>query len=103
MTCLPLRKVENAASEVRIPARFDGPRPRFGRVRLSAGGARWSPVDPPPRRRYVPARPSDRDSLIAGQELNIARSSAWLAADGCPGFALFALGKVTAGASGNER
>ena len=50
-------------------------------------------------RRYVPARPSDSDSIaIAGQELNIAQSARGQAASkGCLGFALFALGKVTAG------
>jgi len=32
-------------------------------------------VDPLPHRRYVPARPSDRESsLFAGQELNIAQT-----------------------------
>jgi len=85
---------------------FDRTYPALDEVLLSVRGARSSfvpPVDPSPRPRYVPARPSDKDSPSAGQELNIAQPSAWLAALRSPGFALFVLGKVTAGLSGNER
>jgi len=61
-------------------------------------------VDPALERGYVAAvRARGILSASAGQELNIARSARGQAAESCLGVALFALGKVTAGISGNER
>ena len=41
---------------------------------LFADSQAGGPVDPPDHRRYVPARPSDREFIAdAGQELNIAQ------------------------------
>src|SRR6478672_6371244 len=60
-------------------------------------------VDRSPGHRYGAARPREAaSSCPRGQELNIAHTAMARRPAGCPDFALFMLGKVTAGLSGNE-
>jgi small subunit ribosomal protein S12 len=101
--------------ELRIAERrgcFCGALTRFDRVRLSVGGGLSSPfgfaplpVDRRAASRYVAARPRGSfHSSPAGQELNIAhrREGRVDHLKGAPpGLHAFALGKVTAGTSGN--